>query len=200
MHEPFFKQEENSRIQVIATSGSFQIELMEYVGSVDNKVLIKISNSLVKEYGKQSILTESTIQTYFNREGALPFIARNEGKIIGYIIGLPLEILSKEPWARLDINFGKKNTLYTYAFVIQEKFKGNGYAKILKRVFLNWAKKQEKILYITGHVKEGISARFKGNIRIIDRIENWHETGRVFEYYRREIDPERIYSDQKDNK
>ena len=200
MNEPFFKQEENSRIQVIATSGSFQIELMEYVGSVDNKGLIKISNSLVKEYGKQSILTESTIQTYFNREGALPFIARNEGKIIGYIIGLPLEILSKEPWARLDINFGKKNTLYTYAFVVQEKFKGNGYAKILKRVFLNWAKKQEKILYITGHVKEGISARFKGNIRIIDRIENWHETGRVFEYYRREIDPEQLYSDQKDNK
>lgn len=200
MNEPFFKQEENSRIQVIATSGSFQIELMEYVGSVDNKGLIKISNSLVKEYGKQSILTESTIQTYFNREGALPFIARNEGKIIGYIIGLPLEILSKEPWARLDINFGKKNTLYTYAFVVQEKFKGNGYAKILKRVFLNWAKKQEKILYITGHVKEGISARFKGNIRIINRIENWHETGRVFEYYRREIDPERIYSNQKDNK
>ena len=200
MNEPFFEQEENSRIQVIATSGSFQIELMEYVGSVDNKGLIKISNSLVKEYGKQSILTESTIQTYFNREGALPFIARNEGKIIGYIIGLPLEILSKEPWARLDINFGKKNTLYTYAFVVQEKFKGNGYAKILKRVFLNWAKKQEKILYITGHVKEGISARFKGNIRIIDRIENWHETGRVFEYYRREIDPERIYSNQKDNK
>ena len=200
MNEPFFKQEENSRIQVIATSGSFQIELMEYVGSVDNKGLIKISNSLVKEYGKQSILTESTIQTYFNREGALPFIARNEGEIIGYIIGLPLEILSKEPWARLDINFGNKNTLYTYAFVVQEKFKGNGYAKILKRVFLNWAKKQEKILYITGHVKEGISARFKGNIRIINRIENWHETGRVFEYYRREIDPERIYSDQKDNK
>ena len=200
MNEPFFKQEENSRIQVIATSGSFQIELMEYVGSVDNKGLIKISNSLVKEYGKQSILTESTIQTYFNREGALPFIARNEGKIIGYIIGLPLEILSKEPWARLDINFGKKNTLYTYAFVIQEKFKGNGYAKILKRVFLNWAKKQEKILYITGHVKEGISARFKGNIRIIEIIENWHETGRAFEYYRREIDPERIYSNQKDNK
>jgi GNAT superfamily N-acetyltransferase len=200
MNEPFFKQEENSRIQVIATSGSFQIELMEYVGSGDNKGLIKISNSLVKEYGKQSILTESTIQTYFNREGALPFIARNEGEIIGYIIGLPLEILSKEPWARLDINFGKKNTLYTYAFVVQEKFKGNGYAKILKRVFLNWAKKQEKILYITGHVKEGISARFKGNIRIIDRIENWHETGRVFEYYLREIDNEQLYSDQKDNK
>ena len=198
MNEPFFDQEENSRTQVIATSGSFQIELMEYVGSTDNKGLIEISKSLVEEYGTQARLTESTIQTYFNRQGSLPFIARNEGEIIGYIIGLPLEILSKEPWARLDINFGKSNTLYTYAFVVQKKFKGNGYAKILKRVFLNWAKKQEKILYITGHVKEGISARFKGNIRIIDRIENWHETGRVFEYYRREIDPERIYSDRKE--
>ena len=50
------------------------------------------------------------------------FIARHQGTIVGYIIGLPLETLSKEPWARLDINFNKNNTIYTYAFVIQKNF------------------------------------------------------------------------------
>ena len=144
------------------------------------------------------MLTANTIQKYFNREGSLPFIARFRGEIIGYIIGVPLEILSREPWARLDINFGKDNTLYTYAFVVQSQYKGNGYAKMLKRVYLNWAKKQESILFITGHVKEGVSSKFTGNIRIIDRIENWQGTGKIFEYYRRDLDPEQIYAPKTD--
>jgi hypothetical protein len=128
----------------------------------------------------------------------LPFIARFRDKIIGYIIGVPLEMLNTEPWARLDINFDQFNTLYTYAFVVQNHFKGNGYAKMLKRVYLNWAKKQENILYITGHVVEGVSSKFTGNIRIIDRVENWQGTGKIFEYYRRDLDPERLYAPKTD--
>ena len=187
-------QEPNSRSQIIASSGPFQVEFISYVGTNDYKSLIDISESLVEEYGNVAKLTPNTIQTYFNRLGSLPFIARYQGNIIGYIIGLPLEILNKEPWARLDINFNKNNTIYTYAFVIQKKFKGNGYAKILKRVYLNWVRKQENILFITGHVKSGISSRFTGNINIVDRIENWQGTGEIFEYYRRELDPEKIYN------
>ena len=68
-------------------------------------------------------LTPNTIQTYFNRQGSLPFIARHQNQIIGYIIGVPIEYLSKEPWARMDENFGKKNTIYTYAFVIKNNTK-----------------------------------------------------------------------------
>ena len=191
-------QEPNSRSKVIASSGPFRVEFMKYVGTDDYKSLIKISESLVEEYGKAAKLTPNTIQTYFNRQGSLPFIARHHGEIIGYIIGVPLEILSNEPWARLDINFSKKNTIYTYTYVIKKIFKGNGYAKILKRVYLNWAKKQEHISYITGHVKAGVSSRFKGNINVIDRIENWQGTGKLFEYYRRDLDPEKIYT-QKTN-
>ena len=54
--------------------------------------------------------------------------------------------------------------------------------------FLNQTKKQENILFVTGHVKEGIASRFKGNIDIIDRIDNWQGTGKIFEYYRRNLD------------
>ena len=103
------------------------------------------------------------------------------------MIGVPLEMLSREPWARLDENFNKGNTIYTYAFVVENESKGTGCAKILKRVFLNQTKKQENILYITGHVREGIASRFNGNIDIIDRIDNWQGTGKIFEYYRRNL-------------
>ena len=34
--------------------------------------------------------------------------------------------------------------------------------------------------------KEGIASRFKGNIDIIDRIDNWQGTGKIFEYYSKE--------------
>ncbi len=176
-----------SQTKIIATSGPFQIELMNYVGTSDYEILIKISQSLVQEYGKPALLTPNTIQTYFNKKGSLPFIARYQGEIIGYIIGIPLESLSKEPWALLDKNFKKYNTLYTYAFVIEKKYNKNGYAKMLKRVYLNWAKKQENIKYVTGHVKEGISLRFKGQISIITYEKNWQGTNKIFEYYRREL-------------
>jgi len=137
------------------------------------------------EYGKRAKLTINTIETYFNRQGSLPFIARNQNKIIGYIIGLPLEMLNKEPWALIDNNFGKGNTIYTYAFVIQKDYKGNGYAKMLKKVYLNWIRKQDKIIYVTGHVREGIASKFTGEINIIEKIKNWQGTGKTFEYYRR---------------
>ena len=185
------KQVTDSVTQVIASSGSFQIELVEHAGSNDNETLIKVSESLAKKYGPAARLTSNTIQTYFNRKGTLPFIARDQGEIVGYMIGVPLEMLSREPWARLDANFNKGNTIYTYAFVVEKDSKGTGCAKILKRVFLNQTKKQENILYVTGHVRKGITARFKGDIDIVDRIDNWQGTGKVFEYYRRKLHSDR---------
>ena len=181
------QQRSESLTQVIASSGSFQIELVDYAGSNDNERLIEVSESLAKEYGPAARLTSNTIQTYFNRKGTLPFIARDQGEIVGYMIGVPLEMLSREPWTRLDANFKKNNTIYTYAFVVEKDSKGTGCAKILKRVFLNQTKKQENILYVTGHVREGIAARFSGSVSIIDRIDNWQGTGKIFEYYRREL-------------
>ena len=178
----------------IASSGTLKIELIKKIGNSDKKDLIEISKSLAAEYGSRSLLTEKTIDIYFNREGTLPLIARSQKNIIGYIIGLPIESLSKEPWARLDENYEKYNTIYTYAFVIKDKYKGNGYAKMLKKVYLNWAKKREGITFITGHVRLGITSRFKGEIKIINQVKNWQGTGKIFEYYRRNLDPEKIHS------
>ena len=182
-----------SKTNVIASSGLFKIELIKELGTDDYKPLICISHSLAEKYGEKYILNETTIDKYFNRSGTLPIIARFQNNIIGYIIGMPLELLSQEPWARMDDNYGKFNTIYTYAFVIQNDYKKNGYAKILKKVYLNWAKKRDGILYNTGHVKTGISLNFKGQIDIIGRVDNWQGTGKKFEYYRRTLDPENIY-------
>ncbi len=194
MTNPESEINQSSVTTSIASSGTFKIELIKKIGNSDKKDLIEISKSLAAEYGSRSLLTEKTIGIYFNREGTLPLIARSHNNIIGYIIGLPLESLSKEPWARLDENYEKYNTIYTYAFVIKDEYKGNGYAKMLKKVYLNWAKKREGITFITGHVRLGISSRFKGEIKVINQVENWQGTGKVFEYYRRNLDPEKIHS------
>ncbi len=188
----------NTKSRIIASSGVFQIELLEHVGKNDYKPLFSISEHLAKEYGEKAILTKATIQKYFNKSGSLPFIARYRGEIIGYIIGIILEELSREPWARTDENFGKGNTLYTYAFVVMSQYKGCGYAKMLKRVYLNWAKKREHVRYITGHVKLGVSSKFTGDIKIINRVDNWQETGKTFEYYRRDLDPDQVYIIKRD--
>ena len=87
-----------------------------------------------------------------------------------------------------DENYGKHNTLYTYAFVIMEKYKSNGYAKMLKRVYLSWAQKRDRIRYITGHVLSGTADTKDNSIKIISFEENWQGTGKSFEYYRRSFD------------
>ena len=180
--------ENSSKTKIIASTNIFQIEKVEKVGKADYPQLIEISLHLAKEYGRQAVLTKSTIEKYFNTDKSLPFIARYQDEIIGYIIGIPLEELRQESWAVNDENFGKHNTLYTYAFVIMEKYKSNGYARMLKRVYLSWAQKKSNIKYITGHVITGTSNTADKNMTIISRIDNWQGTKKSFEYYRRSFD------------
>ena len=180
--------ENSSKTKIIASTNVFQIEKVEKVGREDYPQLIEISLHLAKEYGRQAVLTKDTIQKYFNTEKSLPFIARYQDEIIGYIIGIPLEELRQESWAVNDENFGKYNTLYTYAFVIMEKYKSNGYARMLKRVYLSWSQKRSNIKYITGHVVTGTSNEADKNITIISRIDDWQGTKKSFEYYRRSFD------------
>ncbi|MDB3887619.1 GNAT family N-acetyltransferase [Candidatus Marinimicrobia bacterium] len=180
--------ENSSKTKIIASTNVFQIEKVEKVGREDYPQLIEISLHLAKEYGRQAVLTKDTIQKYFNTEKSLPFIARYQDEIIGYIIGIPLEELRQESWAVNDENFGKYNTLYTYAFVIMEKYKSNGYARMLKRVYLSWSQKRSNIKYVTGHVVTGTSNVADKNMTIISRIHDWQGTKKSFEYYRRSFD------------
>jgi|TARA_Y100000758_G_C15891127_1_gene364135 GNAT superfamily N-acetyltransferase len=182
------ESENSSKTKIIASTNVFQIEKIKEVGKKDYPQLIEISLHLAKEYGRQAVLTKDTIQKYFNTEKSLPFIARYQDEIIGYIIGIPLEELRQESWAVNDENFGKYNTLYTYAFVIMEKYKSNGYARMLKRVYLSWAQKRSNIKYVTGHVVTGTSNVADRNMTIISRIDDWQGTKKSFEYYRRSFD------------
>ena len=184
MHNP----KNSSKTKIIASTNVFQIEKVEKVGREDYPQLIEISLHLAKEYGRQAVLTKDTIQKYFNTEKSLPFIARYQDEIIGYIIGIPLEELRQESWAVNDENFGKYNTLYTYAFVIMEKYKSNGYARMLKRVYLSWSQKRSNIKYVTGHVVTGTSNVADKNMTIISQIDDWQGTKKSFEYYRRSFD------------
>ena len=100
MEQLEFESKKDTVSRIIASSGVFQIELLEHVGVSDHATLIEISKHLAQEYGQKAILTNATIHKYFNKKGSLPFIARFRGDIIGYIVGVPLEELNSEPWAR----------------------------------------------------------------------------------------------------
>ena len=181
---------EKTRSRIIASSSlNFQIELMEHVGEEDIPQMILISEHLVEEFTDDVRLTKTSIRKYFNYPHTLPFVARQSGEIIGYIIGVPLEYFSNDPSFQCDKNLGEKNTLYTYAFVVFQKYKGSGFAKTLKRVFLSWAKKKG-FKYVSGHVREGVSQRFTGSVQILQRFDNWHGTSKRFEYYRRPLVPQ----------
>ena len=175
-----------SEVQIIASSQySFKIELILDIGKEDIPDLIETSKGLVDIFGEHALLNQNNIYKYFSKE-TLPFIARYKGTIIGYIIGVPLEKFSQESWSHFDTNLNKNNTLYTYAFVIRKKFQGkNGYAKTLKKIYLNWAKKRE-YKYISGHVSYGICQKFK-KTELVKTFPIWYDAKTPFDYYRRTI-------------
>ncbi len=182
---------EKSKVKVIASSAyGFSVELVEHVGKDDFAQLFEVSEELVAVFGKQARLTRTNINKYFN-DNTLPFIARVNGQIIGYIIGVPLEHFKNESWSHFDVNLGKKNTLYTYAFVIKSKYrKKGGYAKTLKKIYINWAKKKG-FAYISGHVRQGIAAGFSKDTEIVKTFNSWYGLSTPFEYYRRPLKPVR---------
>tara|TARA_Y100001970_G_C13466138_1_gene477498 strand:- start:268 stop:480 length:213 start_codon:yes stop_codon:yes gene_type:complete len=68
---------------------------------------------------------------------------------------------------------------------MKEKYrKKGGYAKTLKRIFLNWTKKQP-YKFITGHVEHGIHKKFTGNIEEVKVYDPWYDAKKPFIYYRR---------------
>ena len=181
---------EKSETIIIADGlNGFRIELVKKIGSNDISELIDVSEVLVKKYSESAKLTKKTITKYFNKN-TLPFIARYNNKIIGYIIGVPLEYFRKEAWAHYDKNLGEFNTIYTYAFVVKEKFqKRGGYSKSLKKIYLNWVRKQN-YNFITGHTELGIAKNFSSDTETVKIFPEWYGSKVSFEYYRRPINKE----------
>ena len=175
-----------SKSNIIASSQhNFQIELIKKVGDKDIDKIIKISEELVDIFGRHSLLNENKINKYFN-SNTMPLAARYKDFIIGYIIGVPLEYFKDEAWAHFDTNLFSKNTLYTYAFILEKKFQlKTGYAKTLKKIYLNWARNRG-YKYISGHVRKDIASKFP-KTKIIKTFPIWYDAKAPFSYYRRSI-------------
>ena len=173
------------KTQLIASSKNhFNIELVESIGKQSSSEIIKISDDLKKIYGPNSFLNENNIHKYFN-ENTLPFIARYQNKIIGFIIGAPLEKFKNQSWVQHDKNLNNNNTLYTCAFIFKKEFrKRHGFAKTLKKIYNSWAKKRN-FKYISGHVNAKI--KLNGDIEVIKKFEKWFDSEEAFVYYRKKI-------------
>ena len=176
-----------TKFKIIASSAyDFRIELIFEIGESDANELIHISENLSDVFDDSLLLTKENILKYFNKK-TYPFVARYKGKIIGYIIGAPLEYFKQESWCRYDTNLFKNNTIYTYAFVVTKKYrKFGGYSKTLKKIYLNWLKKNN-FKYNTGHVMQGTSKHFSKDTEIIKIFPSWYGAKTPFEYYRRPL-------------
>ena len=177
---------EESDVKVIASSAfNFRVELVLQIGHDDLNDIFDISRDLADIFDNNFLLDENNVHKYFNSK-TLPFFARYKGKVIGYIIGIPIENFKSESWVRYDNNFGENNTLYTYAYIMKKKYrKMGGYSRTLKRIYINWAKKQN-YKFVSGHVKQGLSKNFKKS-EVIKIFNNWYKSNSPFEYYRREL-------------
>ena len=175
------------KTKIIASSNDkFKIELVEKLSKKSQFEIFNISKDLEKIYGRNSMLNEQNIDKYFN-QSTLPFIARYHNRIIGFIIGVPLEKFTNHSWVQYDENLGKNNTLYTYAFIFKSDFRGkNGFAKTLKKIFSNWAKKRD-YQYISGHINENFVNKSSSQLEIIKKFNTWYESKDPFVYYRRKI-------------
>ena len=115
-NDPIVPHKDSEKKILAISNNNFQIELILELGENDYPDLIEISKYLARQFGNQALLTKKNIPKYFNNS-TLPFIARYNDMIIGYIIGVPIENFDSESWAQYDYNMGKNNTLYTYSFV-----------------------------------------------------------------------------------
>ena len=175
------------KTKIIASSNNkFKIELVEKLSKESQFEIFNISKDLEKIYGRNSMLNEQNIDKYFN-QSTLPFIARYHNRIIGFIIGVPLEKFKNQSWVQYDENLGRDNTLYTYAFIFESDFRGKqGFAKTLKKIFSNWAKKRG-YQYISGHINENSIKKSSSQLEIIKKFNKWYESKDPFVYYRRKI-------------
>ena len=171
---------------IAESSNGFKVKYIKELGNLYKNEIIKLSNQLEPVFGSDAILTESNIEKYFNKN-TFPFIAELNDNIIGFIVGVPLEKFSEESWSHYDVNLGKKNTIYTYIYLIQDFYrKQGGYSKTLKIIYLNWCRKNH-YKFVTGHVKQGIAKQFQDETKIVKIFPKWYNSDVPFEYYRRTL-------------
>lgn len=173
-----------TKTRILATTASgISVEIVEHLGEADYPKIIKISETLVDNFGQHARFNRNSIKKYFNYPKTLPFIVKLRGEIEGVIIGVPLENFEEEEWAKCDDNLGKKNTIYTYAYIVRKEHRQFGLSKMLKRVYQSTLKRKN-FEFITGHVLEGVSSQFTKSSQVVRKFTNWNDTGYTFEYYR----------------
>lgn len=173
-----------TKSQVLAvTADGISVELVEHLGEADYSKIVKISETLVDNFGQNARFNRNAVRKYFNYPRTLPFIIKYQGEIEGFIVGVPLEHFAKENWVNCDENLGRNNTLYTYAFIVRKDHRQLGLAKMLKRVYQSTVRRRG-FTFITGHVMEGVSKSFIQDAVVVRKFDNWNGTGYTFEYYR----------------
>jgi GNAT superfamily N-acetyltransferase len=100
---------------------------------------------------------------------------------IGYVAADVLEKFADIPNVSLDINFGRRNTIYIASVAILPEWRHRGFGIALQRECLRRASARG-LTRATAHIERGALRRMGLKGRSLSRFRNWYGTGRTFEY------------------
>ncbi len=179
-----FKNKKEKHIEILAKSdNNFQIELLKESNNNDLKKIYAFLNTNREEISFNSSLLLNDIKKYFTYPKTLPFLARLNNDPIAYIIGMKIEDINEKHLLPKENNWGKGNTVYLFSHEINSKYSKRNYENILIKIAINWLLKNG-YEYICGYEKKGMAEKIFQGCIIISRVENWNESGEVYEYYK----------------
>ncbi len=117
------------------------------------------------------------LDRYFLDSKAISAILKYDDRVIGYVVGGPLEWY---PHCH-DDNYGKKNTAYICLRGVLSEFQGYGLGPKLQREFFKIAGKRG-CKYVAHHQRKGFVGAGE---EILAEFLNWDDRGNTFQYSRR---------------
>ncbi len=182
--DTLFRTKKNNFVEILAKNeDNFQVELVKELDVDDENKINNFLNNNRDRISPNSLLITKSIKRYFSYPKTLSFLARLNNEPIAFIVGMEIEKLSEKNLFQKEINWGKGNTIYIFSHEIKLKYSQRKYKNILNKIALNWLLKKG-YEYICGYEKKGKAEQIFPGCVIIKRVENWKNSGEIYEYFK----------------
>ncbi|MEA3499612.1 MAG: hypothetical protein U9R41_01130 [Candidatus Marinimicrobia bacterium] len=179
-----FSKKNNNSVEILAKNeDNFQIELVKELDVEDEKKINIFLNDNRDRISPNSLLITKSVKKYFSFPKTLSFLARLNNEPIAFIIGIEIEKLDDKNLFQKEVNWGKGNTIYIFSHEIKLKYSQRKYENILNKIALNWLSKKG-YEYICSYEKKGKAEQIFPGCVIIKRVENWKNSGKIYEYFK----------------
>ena len=106
-----------------------------------------------------------------------------DGKLIGETYGICPVHLKEDIPGISELHINKIKSLYVYSTAILPKYRGNGYARMLKAYFIGYCRNFYK--HLIGHAREGASLELNKRFgaKVVRSFDDWYGTGETYRMY-----------------